>query len=434
MLTGLDDDIVISCTNIGPAIKQFGGVTLAPGATTKLPLSFVSQYGWDKALRFEFGELAALMSTRIDGKFTFDWWCPLSMVDGYGRHALALFNGFKALGCEPILRDVGWIDRLFLSADLEQERYKGMYRVPSKIGAVMSLPYDDHIHNHQSVHKIVITQFETDHIPEKHIERVNFCHHLIVTSKYQPKIWKKSGCDIPISVMTPGVDTDYFAFKQRVPGHEFRLLLLGAITERKNPFGAIRIFQAASGGDPNWRLTIKTRKTDAVGQIVKVASSDARIKVDVGDSHPDLVKNYYYTHDVLLWPSKGEGVGLPPLEAMSTGMELICSENSGMLDFVNEDHCYPVRISHTEPADGPGGFSHDTVINGQFRQGYVESFGSVGNWWVPDERHAIKQLVTCYNDFISGKGKGRKAAEYVRRNHTLAIQSESILKVLRKFE
>jgi glycosyltransferase involved in cell wall biosynthesis len=347
------------------------------------------------------------------------------MVDGYGRHALAIFKGFRLLDCNPILRDVDWVDKIFITPEIEGARFQGMYQVPSKIGCVMSLPYDDHIFNHQSVHKIVVTQFETNHVPEKHVAKVNNCHHLIVTSRFQVKVWKNSGVEIPISVMTPGVDTDYFSYKDRIPDGKFKILLLGAITGRKNPLGAIRIFQTASSGAQNWRLTIKTRKTDAVRQIEEVASHDPRIEVVVGDSHPDSVLQYYHNSDVLLWPSKGEGCGLPPLEMMSTGGELVCSQNSGMEDFVDESICYPIRTAAMEPADIPDqGFSRE----------YVQTFGSVGEWWIPDEHHAVKQLQKCYDNWREGKGRGRKAAQYIRQNHSLIQQSESILKVLLKYE
>jgi glycosyltransferase involved in cell wall biosynthesis len=426
MISGITAEDQIPVRNKGRAPKHCGAVVIPPNGDWQLvPISFMQGYGWDRDLVFDFSGFQEKMATRIDGKLTFDWWCPLSMVDGYGRHALAIFKGFKLLGCDPILKDVDWIDRLFLPADIEGEKIKGSHRVPSKIGCVMSLPYDNHIYNHQSVDKIVITQFETNKIPEKHVVKVNNCHHLIVTSKFQVKVWKDSGVHIPISVMTPGVDTNYFTNKERIPDGKFRVLLLGAITGRKNPLGAIAIFQHASQGDSSWRLTIKTRKTDAIRKIEEVASRDPRIEVVVGDSHPDSVLQYYYSNNVLLWPSKGEGVGLPPLEMMATGGELVCSDNSGMSDFVSDGHCYPIRTSHMESASIPGqGFSQD----------YIKQFGDVGDWWVPDIAHAIDQLRKCYENWSQGKGKGNKGMEYVHKHHSLLRQSESILKVIRKYE
>jgi glycosyltransferase involved in cell wall biosynthesis len=426
MISGISSEDMIPVRNKGNAPKQCGSVILPPkGDWQMVPISFMHSYAWDKTLVFDFSSFKDRMATRVDGVFTFDWWCPLSIVDGYGRHALAIFKGFQMLGCDPVLHDVDWVDKLFLPSEILNEKYKGMYRVPNKIGCVMSLPYDDHIYNHQSVNKIVVTQFETNKIPERHVSKVNNCHHLIVTSKYQVKVWKDSGIKIPISVMAAGVDTDYFAYKKRIPDGKFKVLLLGAITGRKNPIGAMRVFRIASEGDPNWRLTIKTRKTDAIRQIEQVAAEDPRIEVVIGDSHPDSVLQYYYNNDVLLWISKGEGVGLPPLEMMSTGGELICSENSGMADFVDSNHCYPVRTAHMESASIPGqGFSAE----------YVKEFGDVGEWWVPDEHHAVRQLRKCYDNWREGRGKGIKAAEYVRKHHTLINQSQSILNVLKKYE
>src|SRR5262249_3043826 len=110
------------------------------------------------------------------------------------------------------------------------------------------------------------TQFETDHVPDFHVRSVNRLDHLIVTSHFQPEVWRRSGArrDLPISVLTPGVDTDFFAFRERLPGPQFRVLILGALTARKDPITAVRAFQEASRGDDSWRLTIKTRRADGI--------------------------------------------------------------------------------------------------------------------------------------------------------------------------
>lgn len=367
------------------------------------------------------------MQTRdSQGRFMFDWWCPISYVDGYGRHAVNIYKGFQSLGVAPNLKEIQWpADGEYLDAWIRQEKYTGAQKFPSKISVTMSVPYSREIGESPSMARLVVTQFETDHIPERHIDNVNCAHHLITTSSFQPKVWRKSGLEIPIDVLRPGIDTDYFKYVERPKDGKFKILILGALTGRKNPLGAIRIFQRASQGDPNWRLTIKTRRADGIEDVARVVESDPRIALAVGDSHPDYVKYYYEGHDVFLWPSKGEGVGLPPLEAMATGMEVLCSANSGMLDYCRDDILYPIKNAGQEPADIPGqGFS----------QQYVHQFGSVGNWWIPDENHAVDQLTKCYNNWLEGKTKGKRAAEYVRENHNLQVQAQSILKVVQRYE
>ena len=189
--------------------------------------------------------------------------------------------------------------------------------------------------------------------------------------------------------------------------------------------GAIRIFQQASEGNSDWRLCIKTRNADGIKGVEQLASYDKRIEVIKGDIHPSYVVRYYHNFDVLLWPSKGEGCGLPPLEALSTGMEVVCSDNSGMMDFIDENHAYPIKTERMEPANIPGvGFSKDYELN----------YGRVGQWWCPSESHGVSQLKKCFDNWYKGNGKGEKAAKYVRENHTLKHQAISVLKVIMKYE
>jgi glycosyltransferase involved in cell wall biosynthesis len=404
--------------------KICGNITIDPNVWQLVPLAFMEQYGYDKDFEFDFSSFSdQLRVVDADGKSTFDYWCPLSAIDGYGRHALSIYKGLQQIGVSPVLKTDGWgVDSTYLPATIEAARYLNSYKMPLKVALMMTLPY--HVFITQSVSKIIITQFETDHIPEKHIVNVNTMDRLIVTSSFQPPIWKKSGCTIPISVLTPGIDTDAFPYIDCPRNGKFKILILGAITGRKNPMGAIRIFQHASQGDPTWELCIKTRNTDGIQEIIKITSQDPRIKVLISDSPPSQVVAFYHGYDCLLWPSKGEGCGLPPLEAMATGMEVVCSDNSGMKDFVGDDWCYPIKTAGMEPANIP---------NQGFSNKYTNQFGQVGNWWVPDEHDGVAQLRKCFENWSNGNGKGGKAAAYVRKHHTLTIQAESVFKVLEKY-
>jgi len=404
--------------------KICGSFTIVPNVWQMVPVSFIEQYGFDKDLEFDYAAFSDQMRVvDAEGFKTFDFWCPFSTVDGYGRHALTIYKGFQQIGVHPILRTDGWgIDLNYLPGDISAARYLNAQKMPLKLALMMTLPY--HIYQVQSIYKVIITQFETDHIPEKHIENVNTMDHLIVTSSFQPEVWKRSGCKLPISVMKSGIDTDAFPYKERTNTGKFKVLILGALTGRKNPLGAIRIFQHASKGNPNWELCIKSRNADGIHDVIKVAEGDPRINVILNDTPPHKLIDFYHHYDCLLWPSKGEGCGLPPLEAMSTGMELVCSDNSGMMDFVDEKWCYPIKTAGMEPANIPGqGFSTK----------YTAQFGNVGNWWIPDEHHAVSQLTKCYENWKDGNGKGAKAAEYVRKNHSLEVQAESVLKIIGKY-
>lgn len=426
MLDNLPEDATILVKNTGTMPMRCGDYVLHPGSPVPVTLTFLAMYGATPGLEFDFSSLADRMRSRTDdGRPYFDFWSPLSMVDGYGRHAIDIWKGLHALGAEAVLRSSGgrFLHRAYMPDAILAEHRMNMVRPPAKVGVAFTVPYDPKLIGHQSPVKIALTQFETDTVPERHVERVNQCDHLIVTSSFQPKIWKRCGCKVPISVMTPGIDTDFFAYAERPAHPTFNVLLLGALSPRKNADGALRIFQEASEGNPDWRLTIKSRG-ELAKDVRQLAARDRRIEVVFRDAAPGEVLDLYHAHDCLLWPSRGEGVGLPPLEAMSTGMEVVASFNSGMMDYLTEKNSYSVKASHKVPAGGPG-LTWDVD--------YIKEFGEVGSFWEPDFGHAVKQLRKCFNNWLAGKGKGRAAAEYVRSSHTLRHQAASVLRVVEEY-
>jgi glycosyltransferase involved in cell wall biosynthesis len=440
----MNDSPKLRVTNRMPIPQQLGRWNLPPDTPVEVPMEFVELFGGAKGVEVDFSAVGEMLRSHDDeGHPIFDFWSPLSAVDGYGRHALAILRGLKELGAKPILRDAEWNDNLHLPSSIIQEAKANANRMPSRVGVAMSVPYDRHLVEHSSIHKIAITQFETDRVPSYHVRQVNRIDHLIVTSTFQPEIWRRSGLQkhIPISVLTPGIDTDFFEYRDRPPGDYYRVLMLGALTARKDPVTAIKAFQEASNSDPSWRLTIKTRRADGILLLLDAlgvrhapdqlpdypwrgrAPVDPRIEVIISDDTPDQVRQWYWSHDCFLWPSKAEGVGLPALEAMATGMEVVMSNNSGMADYAYPGHCWPVGTSHMESAAVPGGFSMK----------YIETYGDVGNWWVPDFNQLVKQLKKSHAAWQKGRGKGRRAAEYVREHHTLAHQARSVFEVIDKY-
>lgn len=121
--------------------QQLGPWIIQPGQTIEAPLAFLEQFGGVGGLRIDFsGVQEMLRSTDEEGRLAFDFRCPLSVIDGYGRHALAIWRGLREIGAGPVLREVDWTDKQGLPAEWLAEARQNASRLPCRVGVCMSVP------------------------------------------------------------------------------------------------------------------------------------------------------------------------------------------------------------------------------------------------------------------------------------------------------
>src|SRR5207247_1086784 len=65
---------------------------------------------------------------------------------------------------------------------------------------------------------------------------------------------------------------------------------------------------------------------------------------------PHALAALYRSADCFVLPSRGEGWGMPLLEAMACGLPVIATDWSGPRDFLKEDWAYPLRVKRLVPA------------------------------------------------------------------------------------
>eukprot|EP01105_Mastigella_eilhardi_P022825 TRINITY_DN5681_c0_g1_i4.p2 TRINITY_DN5681_c0_g1~~TRINITY_DN5681_c0_g1_i4.p2 ORF type:complete len:136 (-),score=31.59 TRINITY_DN5681_c0_g1_i4:63-470(-) len=98
----------------------------------------------------------------------------------------------------------------------------------------------------------------------------------------------------------------------------------------------------------------------------------------------------YRAADAFVLPTRGEGWGLPIMEAMAMGLPVIATNYSGCTALVDDRVAYPLRVERLRPA-GPMGGGH-----GEPRAVWAE----------PSEQHlrTLMRHVAAHPDEAAAKG------------------------------
>ena len=149
--------------------------------------------------------------------------------------------------------------------------------------------------------------------------------------------WKfsKSICDSRLQIVKNGIDTDVFSFDEEKRkqirkslgiGEESIVLgHVGRFSEEKNQSFLIDIMNRLSS-DARYKLILigegETKKQ--INKMVEINGLDEQV-IFVGNT--DRVADYMCAMDIFLLPSKFEGLGIVAIEAQSTGLDIIASDN-----------------------------------------------------------------------------------------------------------
>jgi glycosyltransferase involved in cell wall biosynthesis len=141
------------------------------------------------------------------------------------------------------------------------------------------------------------------------------------TSPWCKEMIEKHGFS-DVKVYMHGVNASEWRRKRRrVPDDRpLRFLHVGEPAVRKNGQLTYDIFKETFGDRSDVSLTIKAHGYHTI----KGKNSD-NVTVLAGEMEQFELEDLYRRHDVLVYPSAGEGFGFIPLQGMLTGMPTICT-------------------------------------------------------------------------------------------------------------
>lgn len=261
--------------------------------------------GWKKGVYF--------VTVNQDGK------------DGYGTSSNAIFDGLKDCGVNV------------------SRSYDGQ-----KVGLIYHAPYS-RIAVKCPV-KVIYTMFESTKIPDEWVEDLKAVDKVLVPSKWCKDVFRKSG--IEAEVLPLGYDDKIYKYIPRKVKDRrkepFVFLHYNAFNLRK---GFAELFSA---------FTKEFKPFEPVKLILKTTLNSPPIPINL-NKYPNIeiicekygnkeMMELMARSDCFVFPSRGEGFGMTPLEAMATGIPAIVPNAHGISEYFNPEFMYEVKVSEECPA------------------------------------------------------------------------------------
>lgn len=267
---------------------------------------------------------------------------------------------------------------------------------------------------------ILNTVWETSRTPHKWLAHMNKFDAICVPTQHNKRALQNSGVTVPIYLVPHGVNTHIFhpnnkKFPLPRATGKFIFVSVFGFQHRKNPEGLLRAYWEEFSSKDNVILVIKTngfapyeneswiqRQIGQYKQRLGIRKDTAPIVV-IGRRLPESqLKGLYTLANAFVLPSRGEGVGLPYLEALASGTPVIATAWGGHMDFLTHNNSFliPYQLKNPEVS-----MNSRHAISRQFRYLFAEK----GQQWAEPDISSLRAIMRkAYENPELCKRKGRQ--------------------------
>ena len=315
--------------------------------------------------------------------------------DGYGRYAASLAKGLQRLGVRV------WPNLVsFFEMPGWAQRAAGFN--PGNItGSVMPPHHMLHIPGRQ----VNLSMYESLTLPKKWDGHANEkAVRVVVPAPFLVDVYKESGVTIPISVVPGGVDTQEF-FPPPYVTDLPRPFTFGALGDRGSRKGwdiAWAAFCQAFAPNENVQFVVKCRP----GGLDGLSRLRSHPKLSVWEEDAPSLSDFFSMIDCFVFPTRGEGWGLPPREAAAYEVPTICTAWGG---------------------------THDAACWAWPLTTYTYSYSNLegeGLWVNPDVEEVAAQMRWIYEHRDEAHRQAQIKAQWLRNNQTWDHSARQLLDVL----
>ncbi|MDQ6799191.1 MAG: glycosyltransferase [Actinomycetota bacterium] len=267
----------------------------------------------------------------------------------------------------------------------------------------------DVFHRVEGKTKIGWTMLEVTGLPPEWVDGCNRMDEVWVPASFNVETFRASGVKVPIRVMPLGVDLDYFnpGITGLRPSNRFTFLSVFEWGERKGAEVLLRAFAEEFDENDDVMLLVSAYNRDpGVDVRREIAALDLPrcppIGVMVNAEFADhQMGALYRSADCFVLPTRGEGFGMPVLEAMACGLPTIATAWSGPADFLHEGVGYPLQVA--------------SMIKAHARCPYYEGF----EWADPDLDHLRHLMRRVADEPGEARARGLAASREVAANYSI---------------
>lgn len=270
--------------------------------------------------------------------------------------------------------------------------------------------------------------WETSQLDKYWVECCNKFDAIFVESSWLVDVFKSSGVNVPVYCVPNSIDSSLYTPKTQPSDKKpFVFYSIQQWTERKNGLGLLKAYYNAFTSDDDVQLVLKTYMTRVeagIDQHDKIKSDIEELKKSLNFDR-DFPPVYLVTEkltteglrkmhedcDCYVLLDRGEGLGLPFMEAASAANPIIATDFGGSRQFLNENNSYCVSYQPT------------FVFNMQWSPYYR------GNqlWAEPNLPHAASLMREVYDNPQKAFEKGQTARSDMVEKFNQTVITQTLL-------
>jgi glycosyltransferase involved in cell wall biosynthesis len=254
-------------------------------------------------------------------------------------------------------------------------------------------------------YRVVYYAGETTRIPEPVREHLGYADMVWTPSRWGREVLEANGvAPVRVRVVPEGVDPELFVPPRGGTRDDavFRFLCVGKWEQRKGNAELVQAFLDEFDASEPVELVMHCgdewgRALDYREELAKELGRASGQQPRVVASDPVRLRHYVRLlqrcHAFVL-PTRGEGWGLPILEAMACELPCIVTGYSGLTEFAHEDNCYPIRVAGMCKVHDPE---------------FYDPGQDWGEWAEPDLNHLRSLMRHVYKNREEAREKARRA-------------------------